>query len=234
MKRFFLIILVVLFAFICKTFKSNYNISVSNTVAKQPKPTIILDAGHGGFDGGAVIGDIVEKDINLQFALSLEMMLKSYGYNVIMTRTSDNGTEDAGLSTIRQKKVSDIKNRLSLIQNTDIECFISLHQNIFSIEKYRGTQVFFSGNHKNSEVYANEIQTSLKTYLQPDNNRQTKAVGKNIYLMYNTTKPAVLVECGFMSNNNELSLLLQNNYQNKLNFCILHGVLIGRKNILNG
>ena len=206
---------------------------VANTIAKQEKPTIIVDAGHGGFDGGAVKGNLNEKDINLQFALSLETMFKAYGFNVVMTRTTDSGTEDAGLDTIRRKKVSDIKNRLSLIESKNAECFISLHQNMFSIEKYNGSQVFYS-SHKNSEIFANQIQTSIKNYLQPDNNRQIKAVGKNIYLLYHTTKPAVLVECGFMSNDNELRLLLQNEYQNKLNFCILNGVLMGRKSILNG
>ena len=233
MKRFFVIILLILVVLVCKNSDNNYNILVSNTVEKQPKPTIIVDAGHGGFDGGAVSGKIVEKDINLQFALSLETMLKAYGFNVVMTRTTDSGTEDAGLDTIRRKKVSDIKNRLSLIENEDAECFISLHQNMFSNEKYSGSQVFYS-SHKNSEIFANEIQSSIKNFLQPNNNRQTKAVGKNIYLMYHTTKPAVLVECGFMSNDNELKLLLQNEYQNKLNFCILNGVLMGRKSILNG
>lgn len=234
MKRFFLIIPIIIIAIICNVTDNNYNILVSNTVVKQEKPTIIVDAGHGGFDGGAVKGSINEKDINLQFALSLETMLKAYGFNVIMTRTTDSGTEDKALGTIRLKKVSDIKNRLSLIENTDIECFISLHQNMFSVEKYSGSQVFYSANHQNGEVYANAIQESIKSLLQPDNNRKTKAVGKNIYLMYHTTKPAVLVECGFMSNYNELNLLLQSDYQNKLNFCILNGVLMGRKSILNG
>ncbi len=234
MKRFFLIIPIIIIAIICNVTDNNYNILVSNTVVKQEKPTIIVDAGHGGFDGGAVKGSINEKDINLQFALSLETMLKAYGFNVIMTRTTDSGTEDKALGTIRLKKVSDIKNRISLIENTDIECFISLHQNMFSVEKYSGSQVFYSANHQNGEVYANAIQESIKSLLQPDNSRKTKAVGKNIYLMYHTTKPAVLVECGFMSNYNELNLLLQSDYQNKLNFCILNGVLMGRKSILNG
>lgn len=200
-----------------------------NTVTKPNKaPTIILDAGHGGFDGGAVVGDVVEKDINLKFALELEPMLRAYGYNVIMTRATDKGTEDSGLKTIRQKKVSDIKNRLSLVENTEIECFLSIHQNKFSSEKYSGTQVFYSANNEKSKYIAQSIQDSVKSLLQNDNNREIKACDENIYLMYKTTKPAVLVECGFMSNSEELNKLLQSDYRKKLCYSILIGIIKGR------
>jgi len=170
----------------------------------------------------------------LQFALSLECFLKAFGFSVIMTRTSDNGTQDDGLNTIREKKVSDIKNRLNLIENTEIECFISLHQNIFGVEKYSGTQVFYGQTNNTSKIYAQNIQNFVKQKLQSENTRSVKGCERNIYLMYHTSKPAVLVECGFMSNYNELKQLLDENYQNKLNFCILNGILMGRKSIFNG
>ena len=227
-------VLLIALIIICAKTDNNYLILTSNTVENEAKPIIILDAGHGGFDGGAVHGTIVEKDINLQFALLLEPMLKAFGYEVIMTRTTDTGTEDSGLSTIRSKKVSDINNRLNLIESTDIECFISLHQNMFSQSKYRGTQVFYGASHPESEIYAECVQSAVKSLLQNDNNRTIKQCGKNIYLMYKTTKPAVLIECGFMSNSEELDLLLNENYRKKLNFCILSGILNGRKTIKNG
>lgn len=228
---------VCVFAFIliyCNNIDSKQKIRLVNSVSQYQKPTIVLDAGHGGFDGGAVKDEILEKDINLQFALSLECFLKAFGFSVIMTRTSDNGTQDDGLNTIREKKVSDIKNRLDLIENTEIECFISLHQNIYGVEKYSGTQVFYGKANNTSKIYAQNIQNFVKQKLQSENTRSVKGCERNIYLMYHTSKPAVLVECGFMSNYNELKQLLDENYQNKLNFCILNGILMGRKSIFNG
>ncbi len=234
MKRLACFLLVIPLVAVCIAFDNDFGIKTANTVVMAQKPVIILDAGHGGFDGGAVSGDIVEKDINLQFALQLEPMLKAFGYNVVMTRTTDKGTEDDGLTTIRQKKVSDIKNRLNLIETTEIECFISLHQNMFSQSKYSGTQVFYGASNEQSAVIGECIQESVKSLLQSENNRLIKPCGKSIYLMYHTTKPAVLVECGFMSNENELENLLDENYRNSLNFCILNGILNGRKTINNG
>ncbi|MGN0173172.1 MAG: N-acetylmuramoyl-L-alanine amidase [Acutalibacteraceae bacterium] len=226
---FYLVIFVAVFAF---AINEDLETKTANTVTKQNMPVIILDAGHGGFDGGAVSGNILEKDINLNFALEMEPLLRAFGYNVIMTRTTDSGTEDAGLTTIRQKKVSDIRNRLNLIENTQIECFLSMHQNMFSASKYYGTQVFYGPNNDGGKVYAESIQSTVKALLQKENDRAIKPCGKNIFLMYKTTKPAVLVECGFMSNSEELSELQDSNYRGKLNFCILIGILKGRS--LNG
>ena len=191
-------------------------------------PKIILDAGHGGFDGGAVSGEVLEKNINLSFALEFEPLLKAFGYEVIMTRVGDYGTDDEGLATIRRKKVSDIKNRLNLVENTNIECFVSMHQNIYSSTRFTGTQVFYSGNNEQGKTLAENIQECVKTLVQPNNNRRPKKCGKNIYLMYYTTKPAVLVECGFMSNDGELSNLLDDSYRGKINLCILTGIINGR------
>lgn len=218
----------IIFLAVIISIKSNNAIKNANAVAKVAMPKIVLDAGHGGFDGGAVNGEVLEKNINLSFALEFEPLLKAFGYDVIMTRVGDYGTDDEGLNTIRQKKVSDIKNRLKLVENTDIECFVSIHQNIFSASKFKGTQVFYSGNNNVSKTLAKNIQNSVKTFVQPNNNRLVKECGKNIYLMYHTTKPAVLVECGFMSNENELRNLLDKNYRGKINLCILNGIINGR------
>ena len=234
MKRLICFLFALVLAMICWNIDSSFYIKSANAVAFSKKPIIIVDAGHGDFDGGAVKGDIIEKDINLEFAKSLEIMLKAFGYKVIMTRTTDTGTEDSGLSSIHSKKVSDIKNRLNLIENTDSLCFVSLHQNMFSQSKYKGTQVFYSKNNANSSVYGECIQSAVKTLLQNENNRLIKPCTKDIYLMYHTTKPAVLIECGFMSNEQELENLLCEEYRNKLNFCILIGILNGRNSVKNG
>ena len=130
MKKTVCFCLVIIIAVFALALNEDCNLKSVNTVSKTQLPIIILDAGHGGFDGGAVVDDVVEKDINLNFALEMEPLLRAFGYDVIMTRTTDSGTEDAGLTTIRQKKVSDIRNRLNLIENTKIECFLSMHQNI--------------------------------------------------------------------------------------------------------
>ncbi len=208
--------------------RNNTAIKNANAVTKVTMPKIILDAGHGGFDGGAVSGEVLEKNINLSFALEFEPLLKAFGYEVIMTRVGDYGTDDEGLATIRRKKVSDIKNRLNLVENTNIECFVSMHQNIYSSTRFTGTQVFYSGNNEQGKTLAENIQECVKTLVQPNNNRRPKKCGKNIYLMYYTTKPAVLVECGFMSNDGELSNLLDDSYRGKINLCILTGIINGR------
>lgn len=228
MKSLIVTILLILMLFVCAKTDNVNLIKSANSVVIEQKPIIIIDAGHGGFDGGAVKGDILEKDINLNFALELEPLIKAFGFETIMTRTYDTGTEDNGLSTIRQKKVSDIKNRLSLIENTDVVLFLSLHQNMFSQSKYSGTQVFYGAKNEKSEVFGKQIQTAVQSLLQTNNTRLTKPCGKNIYLMFHNTKPSVLVECGFMSNQDELNNLLDKEYRNKLNFCILHGILKGR------
>ena len=109
---------------ICNNIETQQKINTVNTVSKCIRPIIIVDAGHGGFDGGAVKGDVLEKDINLNFALSLEQFLKAYGFSVVMTRISDDGTQDSGLNTIREKKVSDIKNRLNSWTGNTVCSFI--------------------------------------------------------------------------------------------------------------
>ena len=228
MKKTVCFCLVIIIAVFALALNEDCNLKSVNTVSKTQLPIIILDAGHGGFDGGAVVGDVVEKDINLNFALEMEPLLRAFGYDVIMTRTTDSGTEDAGLTTIRQKKVSDIRNRLNLIESTKIECFLSMHQNKFSSGKYYGTQVFYGPNNEKSKTIAESVQSSVKSLLQSENNRAVKACDKNIFLMYKTTKPAVLVECGFMSNSEELNKLLQCDYREKLNFSILIGIIKGR------
>ena len=189
-------------------------------------PTIIIDAGHGGFDGGTSSADgIIEKDINLNISLYLCEYLNFFGFNTVLTRDKDESLESDGLNTIREKKTSDIHNRMDLMEKTDNALFVSIHQNHYSVEKYRGLQVFYSPNFsEESSQLAQSIQDTVTKLLQPDNERQIKKCGTSVYLMYNAVKPAVLVECGFLSNYNESQLLKTEEYQKKIAFCVALGI----------
>lgn len=188
-------------------------------------PTIILDAGHGGFDGGAVAGDgTIEKDINLKICLLLYKFLKSSGYKVILTRQADVSTDDVETDKIAYRKKSDLKNRLELMRDYPDAVFISIHLNKFTTSAARGSQVFYSGKTDESKRLGDYIQKSIVSLLQPDNTRVNKQATSSTYLLYNATIPAVLVECGFLSNTQELTLLKNEDYQKKMVFCIFCGI----------
>lgn len=192
---------------------SSMNYSAENNI-------ILLDAGHGGEDGGAIgVGGIIEKDINLSITLKTAAFLELFGYDVEFTRKTDTMTCDEGLSTQREKKVSDIKNRLSQIESSACICSISIHQNIFGGDA-RGAQIFYSGNNPESKAIAEAMQKGISSMLQPENDRVIKQATKDIYILYHTTKPAILVECGFISNSSEAALLGDDGYQNKMAFAI--------------
>lgn len=203
-----------------------YN-SISQTTSpslKENLPTIIIDAGHGGDDGGATANGIVEKNINLSISKILSDIFTSNGYNVIMTRTDDKSINTDG-TTLREKKVSDMKNRLEIYNSDENNIVISIHQNKFQQEKYSGTQIFYSTNNENSKVLAESIRSSVVNLLQPENTRECKKATKEIYLLYNAKIPAVIVECGFISNYSEAEKLKTESYQKQLAFSIYLGVL---------
>ncbi len=193
--------------------------------------TIIIDSGHGGEDGGAVNKDgIAEKDINLAIAKKLEKMLYVSGLKIQMTRTSDISIHDKDANTIRKKKVSDLNNRLKIFNSSSKNIVISIHQNNFSEEKYCGTQIFYSNNEPKSKEIAECIRKSVVNLLQPNNSRECKPAGKNIFILHNANVPAVIVECGFLSNKKESSLLSSEDYQKKMAFAIYCGILDYIKN----
>lgn len=187
-------------------------------------PYLLIDPGHGGMDGGAVAADgTQEKTVNLAISLPLADMLRVFGCTVRTTRDTDVSIHDAGAATIKQKKVSDIHNRLALAQSARLT--VSIHQNQFPQTQYSGTQVFYSPNNPESEGLADCIRESVLTLLQPDNNRQLKKGGSSIYLLHHATPPAVLVECGFLSNPTEREKLKDAAYQQQMAFAIAGGVL---------
>lgn len=184
----------------------------------QTAPIVIIDAGHGGFDGGTSSqSGVLEKDINLKISLKLENILSSLGYNVIMTRKSD--------GALASDKKSDMYKRLEIINSHKDSLFISIHQNHFSEEKYFGAQVFYgSKNEEQSKNLAEIIQQNLKNDINPDNNRQIKKAYSSLFLFKKAEQPCVLIECGFLSNKRETELLSDNNYQTKLAFCIAKSI----------
>lgn len=187
---------------------------------------VIIDPGHGGVDGGAVAGDsTLEKDINLQIALKLNELLRMSGAETIMTRKTDISIHDKSATTIRAKKVSDIHNRFRIIESNPEYIFVSIHQNTFSDSKYKGAQLFHSPNNAESVELAKAIQYSLSSRLQKDNEREIKKCTTDVFLIYHAQSTAVLCECGFMSNREELENLKNPDYQKQIAFCIYSGIL---------
>lgn len=200
--------------------------AIAASAALSGRQTVIVDAGHGGEDGGAVGADGTEESmINLDIALKLEKLLEFYGYDVIMTRTDDVMTCDDGLTTIKSKKVSDIHNRFKIIENNPQAIFVSIHQNKFHDPSQNGAQVFYSKNNPQSKVLADTIQKSIVSQLQVNNKRITKKSGTEIYLLYHSQIPSVLVECGFVSNYAELLKLKDEKYRLKMAVLIADGII---------
>ena len=200
------------------------------SAVNEDVPTIVIDPGHGGDDGGATIGNIVEKDINLSISKKLSKLLVLSGFNVKMTRASDEMINTDG-NNLRERKVSDMKNRLNIFNSNKNNIVVSIHQNKFPIEKYSGAQIFYGAYNKNSKKLAESIKTSVNTLLQPYNDREIKPADRSIYLLYNSKVPSVIVECGFISNPSEALKLQDNDYQNKLVFSIYSGLLEYYNNI---
>lgn len=192
----------------------------------QPRPKLVIDAGHGGEDGGAVSSDgTMEKDINLDIALRLQKLLVLSGCDVTLTRDSDKAIYEEGADSLKSKKVSDMKKRLSIFNEDPEQTVISIHQNKFPQTQYSGTQVFYSGQTQESNLLAESIKASVVGMLQPQNTRETKKADKNIYLLYNAKVPAVIVECGFLSNSEELARLKTEEYRQEMAFAIYCGYL---------
>ncbi|MBE6530370.1 MAG: N-acetylmuramoyl-L-alanine amidase [Ruminococcaceae bacterium] len=180
-------------------------------------PTIVLDAGHGGEDGGAVSqSGILEKEINLSIAKRLEALLTANGFRVVMTRTEDELLYDKNTDYQGRKKSLDLAARRKIAEETPNCIFVSIHMNSYPDARYNGLQVWYSPNNPSSKVIADTIQETIKTNLQPENDRKTKAATSAIYLLHHLTVPSVLVECGFLSNSEEAEKLNTPEYQEQL------------------
>lgn len=199
--------------------------SVNVSSAVYNTKTVIIDAGHGGFDGGAVAHDgTAEKNINLAISKTLRDILEFNGYKVIMTRVEDVATNSVE-GAIASKKKSDLTNRLELMKKYPDAVYVSIHLNKFTTSAAFGAQVFYSANDKRSEQLGQSIQQSVVSLLQKDNTRVIKKGTKSTFLLYNATVPAVIVECGFLSNTAELKLLKDKEYQSKMAFAVSKGII---------
>ena len=187
---------------------------------------IIIDAGHGGVDGGAVgVNGTIEKHINLEIALQLRDVLEAAGYKVVMTRETDMSIHDSTAVTISQMKVSDLRNRLAMTKTYQNSILISIHQNTLTNPSVTGAQVFYSGNNSQSAVLAQCIQDQFNEYIQLADEREIKQAGKNLYLFYNAENVAILAECGFLSNSQEEQLLQTPEHQADIVFTIYCGLI---------
>ena len=194
------------------------------------KTVWVIDAGHGGEDGGAVGTDgSRESDINLAIARRLEGLLALLGEETCMTRTEDVSIHSEGAATLREKKRSDLKNRVALVNSTQGAVLVSIHQNSLpSSKRTHGAQVFFR-KEEESAALANAVQRALNETVNLENEKVEKAIDPSIYLMKNVIAPAILIECGFLSNENETALLKSTDYQQKLAVVIASGILQSSK-----
>jgi N-acetylmuramoyl-L-alanine amidase len=180
-------------------------------------PTVVIDAGHGGEDGGTVgVDGTLEKDINLTLARELFDALTSRGIRCVMTRTEDMLLYDRNADYEGRKKALDAKARLEIAAKQERAIFVSIHQNSYPVAKYSGFQVYYSKNSPESAEIAKKLELAVREELQPDNNRASKEAGTNIYLLNKLTCPAVLLECGFLSNPEECAQLQDTEYRARL------------------
>lgn len=191
-------------------------VPVSIATSAEEKRTLILDAGHGGEDGGAsTAAGEKESDINLAIVRKTQVLMAFLGVEPKLTRETDISLHSSGAETIRQKKVSDLKNRVALVEETPNAMLISVHQNHFTDPRYSGAQVFYKGGDMNSR-WGENTQKVLQQVLDPNNGRKAKPIPSGIYLFERISCPAILVECGFLSNGKEAALLVTDAYQRKV------------------
>lgn len=187
--------------------------------------TVVIDAGHGGEDGGASFDGVYEKDINLAVALALDEILTSNGIKTVMTRNEDVLLYDKNSDYRGQKKIQDLATRKKTAEKYDDPIFISIHMNSFPEKKYKGLQVYYSGNDERSRALAESIQASTRDFISPQNQRKAKKADSSIYLLDRLECPAVMVECGFLSNDEERALLCNENYRQAMALSIASSVI---------
>lgn len=192
------------------------------TAPIEGRTCIVVDAGHGGIDGGATsCTGVLESGLNLQIALRLNDLLRFLGYETKMVRTTDTSIHTQG-NTIAAQKVSDLKERVALVNGTENAVLISIHQNTYPDGRYSGAQVFYADDTV-SHTLADHLQSAFRQTLNPGSKRQSK-VSDGIYLMQNIDRPGVLIECGFLSNSTEEALLRDGDYQKKLSSVIASSI----------
>ncbi len=200
-------------------------IPVTAIELKEPTYTIVIDAGHGEPDGGAVSKDgIREATLNLEVAQELAKEMDALGYNIIMTRHDENNIADENQQdSVRKMKVSDISNRVKIVNSSDADLCISIHMNKFASERYYGWQTFYNKNSEYNKILAEEIQAGITNNIDRKNDRVALNI-KDIKLTDESKIPTTIVECGFLSNPEDLRLLQTEEYRAKLVSGIIEGV----------
>lgn len=212
-KKLAVAVLLVLIA-VCSRYESLRSQPV--LAADQTPCRIVIDPGHGGEDGGATgVAGTRESDLNLAVSLRLQALLRLFGHEPVMVRTTDTAVYSAGAGTISEKKVSDIHNRVRLVNDTPGALLVSIHQNFFTQGKYSGAQVFYADDAYSREL-AQQMQAQLRASLDPGNRREAKGAAGTVYLMNHIQTPGILVECGFLSNAAEEARLNTPAYQTRL------------------
>ena len=187
--------------------------------------TIVVDAGHGKPDEGAESSrGTTEAETNLKIALKLQNLLEQSGCSVVLTRSDENAIYDIDSKTLRQKKISDIHNRVKIGNESSADIFVSIHLNKIPQQQYDGWQTFYNANSVDGQKLAVSIQNNLNDAIQKENNRVAKSID-NIYIVKHVQIPTTIVECGFLSNPDEEKLLLEDEYQNRLAWGIYNGII---------
>lgn len=208
------VLVVVFFAFF--SFRTEYVFSVPNS-----KYTVVVDAGHGGIDGGCVgnTTGVYESDLNLLYAYNLAEQLQNINISVSLTRTDSSGLYETGVSNLKK---SDMKKRKEIIENASPDLVVSLHMNSFPLRTCCGAQTFYKKGNESGEILATFVQTQMFNMLE--NAKKTAKEG-DYYIVTCTDIPSVLVECGFLSNKEEELLLQSKSYQDKVCYAIVCGVV---------
>ncbi len=224
MKRKYVnIIFLFLFLFLCILFSKKGIVIIKQLLNNEPnKITVVLDAGHGGFDPGKIgINKALEKDINLSFVYKLKKLLEQNDINVILTRKDKNGLYK---DSDKDKKRVDMKKRISIINSSDAFITVSIHQNSFQQESSWGAQVFYYTKSIDGKMLAETLQETIKNSMSDGNHRLAKA-NSSYFLFLKSNCPTVIVECGFLTNRREADLLCTDSYQDKMAWAIHLGIM---------
>jgi len=220
---FFLLILLV-FSFIANAHVSSQDYAAV-MAGENDKRTVVIDAGHGGEDPGAIgANGAYEKNLNMEIALEVGKCLKDEGYAVVYTRVDDRLLYSENENIRGLRKISDLKNRCKIAAEYPNSIFVSIHMNSYGDSRYSGLQVYYAEKNADSKRLASSIQSTVKRDLQAENNRVIKP-GKDMYVLENVDNVAVLVECGFITNSDECEKLSQKEYQKQLSSSIVCGII---------
>lgn len=216
-------VFVSVFAFMLTT--NDKKNSVSTVTLPVSNKTIVIDAGHGIPDEGAQSSNgTTEAETNLKIAIKLQNLLEQSGCTVILTRSDENAIYDIDAKTLRQKKVSDIHNRVKIGNESSADIFVSIHLNKIPQQQYDGWQTFYKDGNENGKKLATLIQSNLNEAIQKENKRVAKTI-ENIYIVKHVEIPTTIVECGFLSNPEEEKRLLEDSYQDRLAWGIYNGII---------